>query len=133
MAESNEFKEFQATIKSCSFSSEYQGTKYYEVVAVIDGVEALYVTSKEEMSPGDYKVAVGSSKNTKYKGYIKKAKEGGGSRGPAAPRDYTYEGRMRAVDAVIAHLQGKGDLHTICTAAAAIQEFYKNGTIPPAK
>lgn len=61
-----------------------------------------------------------------------RAKPSDGGKGNApAPRDYTYEGRMRAVDAVIAHAGGKGDMNFICTKALELVEFYKNGTIPP--
>lgn len=69
------------------------------------------------------------TKEQKAKGGV-----GGNSGGAGAPkRDYTIENRQVAVAAVIAHLQGKGDMNTICTHAAALVDFYKNGTIPPPK
>lgn len=130
-----QWAESQAEIKACEASQLYNDVQYYEVTAVVNGVEGLYVTSKEPLAIGTYKVAVGESKNKKYVGYIKKAKEGtsGGGGFPAKAKDYTIENRQRAVDAVIAHLQGKGDMNTICTHAAALVDFYKNGTIPPPK
>jgi len=115
-------------VVSCTEKKGNDGNPYFEIVGSVDGVDGTYY-GKEMWTPGDHKALRYGEKKSVYK--VKEG--GGGGRGPAAPRDYTYEGRMRAVDAVIAHLQGKGDLHTICTAAAAIQEFYKNGTIPPAK
>ena len=64
----------------------------------------------------------------------KKDGSGGGRPGGAPPaRDYTIENRQRAVDAVITHLQGKGDLHDICSRAAILAEFYKSGIVPPKK
>jgi hypothetical protein len=79
-----------------------------------------------------------SAKGMRYgeKKSIYKAKapsSGGGGNFQQKARDYTIENRQRAFDAVVAHSQGKGDLHDLCTASLKVAEFYAKGTVPPKK
>lgn len=131
-----QWAESQAEIKACAASQLYNDIQYFEVTAVVGGVEGLYVTSKEAMAEGTYKVSIGESKNKKYVGYIKKAKEGqgvGGGGFQQKARDYTIENRQKALDTVVHHAQGKGDMNALCTIALQVAEFYAKGTVPPKK
>lgn len=128
MAE-DEKREVAVVVKTCTEKKSGDGSPYWEIIGTVDGVEGTYY-GKEMWD-------VGPAKGTRYanKPTIYKAKSGGGGGGnfQQKPRDYTIENRQRAFDAVVAHSQGKGDLHDLCTASLKVAEFYAKGTVPPKK
>lgn len=128
MAE-EEKKEISIVVSSCTEKTGGDGNKYWEVKCTLDGNDETFYC-KDDLGTGPMKVTRYGEKKSIYK--IKQG--GGGGQGGQKPRDYTIENRQKALDAAIAFGQGRNwDAHTTCSLAALFAEFYKTGTIPPAK
>ena len=128
MAE-EEKKEISIVVSSCTEKTGGDGNKYWEVKCTLDGNDETFYC-KEDLGTGPMKVTRYGEKKSIYK--IKQG-GGGGGQGGQKPRDYTIENRQKALDAAVAHAQGRGDAHAVCTLAAQFAEFIGKGTIPPAK